>query len=77
MEEENLRKIIRLPCRENQANLGFFVFPLNPLYFLFFSSFFFLTSPDEQFSIQPLHLYPKLSGRKFYRKVYNIFFEDR
>ena len=51
MEEENLRKIVRLLCRENQADLGTFVFPLSPSYFLFFSSyfFFFLTSADEQF----------------------------
>ena len=41
MEEENLRKIVRLLCRENQADLGTFVFPLSPSYFLFFSSYFF------------------------------------
>ena len=51
MEEENLRKIVRLLCRENQADLGTFVPSLKPIIFsfLFFFFFFFLTSADEQF----------------------------
>ena len=51
MEEENLRKIVRLLCRENQADLGTFVPSLKPIIFsfLFFLFFFFLTSADEQF----------------------------
>ena len=53
--------------------------PVSPLYFLLFSfRFFFLCKRARTNSyLKPLHLYLTISERKFYRKVYNIFSEDR
>ena len=45
--------------------------------FVFSSFLFFLTGPDEQSCVAFTFIPITISERRFYRKVYNIFSEDR
>ena len=73
-----------LSVREDQigksGRLRNFFFLVSPFLFFFFFSFlsyFFITGSDEQLCVAfTFVLHNNISGRKFYRKVYNIFFED-
>ena len=66
---------LREDLKGKSGRLKNFFLPVSPLYFRFVS--FFLTDPDEQLCKAFTFIPHNLSETKFYRKMYNIFSEER
>ena len=73
---ESVFLCLREDLKEKSGRLRNFCLPVSPLYFLFFFIFFNGPGQTVMCSLYIL-IYLKISERKLYRKVYNIFFEGR
>ena len=73
---ESVFLCLREDLKEKSGRLRNFCLPVSPSYFLFFFLFFNGPGQTVMCSLYIL-IYLKISERKLYPKVYNIFFEDR